>query len=261
MSITSTQKYIATPLGQLFSQAWQVKSCDKAPIILLHDSLGCVELWRDFPSQLAHMTQRTVIAYDRLGFGKSSLHPAQLDADFVVSEAIEDFKALLAAYEVNNFVVMGHSVGGGMAVACAAAYPQQCVALITEAAQAFNDEKIRQEIQAAANIFQNPQQLARLAKYHAEKAQWVLDAWVSTWLSPAFEHWHIDQQAALVQAPSLILHGELDEYGSLAQPERFKANLADLAQVHIIQGGHHILHKQQPDLVLKIIQDFLARVA
>ena len=110
MSITSTQKYIATPLGQLFSQAWQVKSCDKAPIILLHDSLGCIELWRDFPSQLAHITQRTVIAYDRLGFGKSSLHPAQLDADFVLSEAIEDFKALLAAYEVNNFVVMAYTV-------------------------------------------------------------------------------------------------------------------------------------------------------
>ena len=202
-----------------------------------------------------------MIAYDRLGFGKSNLHPAQLDADFVVSEATENFKALLVAYELDDFVVMGHSVGGGMAVACAAVYPQQCVALITEAAQAFNDDKIRREIQAAGQLFQDPQQLARLAKYHGEKAQWVLGAWVNTWLSPKFEHWHIDQQAALVQAPSLILHGELDEYGSLAQPERFKANLADLAQVHIIQGGHHILHKQQPHLVLKIIQDFLARVA
>lgn len=257
--ITTSENIINTPRGQLYSCMWQVES-EQAPIILLHDSLGCVALWRDFPEQLAQSTQRSVIAYDRLGFGQSSLHPQQLQANFVTQEAQDDFAQVLAAYAVQQFVVMGHSVGGGMAIACAATYPKQCVALITEAAQAFNDDQIRQEIQNAANLFQDPQQLARLAKYHGDKAKWVLDAWVNTWQSAAFRDWNLDECTHLVQAPSLILHGEHDEYGALAHPQRLAENLGDFVQLRIISGGKHILHKEQPELILTTIHDFLADV-
>ena len=254
------EKMISMPHGQIYAKQWQIEGSLKAPIILLHDSLGCVALWRDFPAQLAQVTQRSVIAYDRLGFGQSSIHPSQLKLDFVVDEATHAFQAVLQAFDIDQFVVLGHSVGGGMAVACAATYPKQCVALITEAAQAFNELKTKQGIQAAAESFQEPEQVARLAKYHADKAQWVLDAWINTWLSEGFATWHLEQEAAQIQAPSLILHGEYDEYGSNAHPQRFAAHIGALATVKILEGCHHVPHKEQPDYVLKTIQDFLANV-
>ncbi|MFS6991914.1 alpha/beta fold hydrolase, partial [Escherichia coli] len=88
------------------------------PIILLHDSLGSVELWRDFPERLAEITGRQIIAYDRLGFGQSSPHPDFLDIDFVKNEAIEGFSVIIEQFKIQDFMVMGHSVGGGMATHC-----------------------------------------------------------------------------------------------------------------------------------------------
>lgn len=261
MTPISHEQYIQTQHGQLYSKCWQVEGSLKAPIILIHDSLGCVALWRDFPAQLAQVTQRNVIAYDRLGFGQSSVHPKSLALDFVVTEATQDFSAVLKAFNIQAFVVLGHSVGGGMAVACAANYPKQCVALITEAAQAFNEAQTQAGIQAAQKNFQDPEQVARLAKYHADKANWVLDAWIKTWLSDGFRTWHLDEEAKKVQVPSLILHGEYDEYGSKAHPERFASQIGEQAIMKIVAGCHHVPHKEQPDYILKTIQDFLAHIA
>ena len=157
-------------------------------------------------------------------------------------------------------MVLGHSVGGGMAVACAAAYPRQCIALIAEAAQAFNEDKTKHAIQVAAESFQDPQQLARLAKYHADKAPWVLDAWVNTWLSAGFSAWHLDEQAQKVQAPSLILQGEFDEYVSLKHPQRLAAQIGTQASIKIIAASQHVPHQQYADEVLNSIQDFLAQL-
>jgi len=89
----------------------------RAPIILLHDSLGCVELWRDFPENLARATQRSVIAYDRLGFGKSTPQPGTLPPDFVLTEAHGAFAQVWTQLALDDFIVLGHSVGGGMGIA------------------------------------------------------------------------------------------------------------------------------------------------
>ena len=111
---------VETPQGRLFAKRWrdglaQQTGASKAvaPIVLLHDSLGCVELWRDFPAQLARATQRDVIAYDRLGFGRSDRHPGTLGTTFVRDEADHAFAALLEQLGVDAFVALGHSVGGG----------------------------------------------------------------------------------------------------------------------------------------------------
>ena len=110
-----------------------------APIVLMHDSLGCVELWRDFPEQLARETGRSVIAYDRLGFGRSDPNARRLRRPpaSVEAEAREGFRQLREALGIGPFVAFGHSVGGGMAICCAGVYESDCQALITESAQAF----------------------------------------------------------------------------------------------------------------------------
>lgn len=168
--------HIATPQGMLFAQSWTPKQTHGAALVLLHDSLGCVALWRDFPLQLAQATGRTVIAYDRLGFGASAAHPSTLPTSFVADEAHQGFAAVLAHFGLHTFVALGHSVGGGMAVCCAATYPRQCQALITIAAQAFVEDRTLAGIRQAQAEFTQPGAMDRLAKYHGAKADWVLHA-------------------------------------------------------------------------------------
>lgn len=257
----STEQIIATSQGNIFVKTWQPTSSDQPkqiPILLFHDSLGCVQLWRDFPEQLCMATQRTVIAYDRLGFGKSDALTTPLSMDFIAQEAqlFAELLQLLAIPQVINF---GHSVGGGMALSCAAQYPTLCSVVITEAAQSFVEEKTLASIRAAKQGFQQPEQLQRLAKYHGDKAQWVLDAWTETWLAPAFRSWNLDAELAVLQGNLLVIHGEHDEYATLEQPKRL-AQYAN-AELQIIAGCGHVPHKEQPQHIIDLVQQFVAAFA
>ncbi|KVW10388.1 alpha/beta hydrolase [Burkholderia cepacia] len=228
-----------------------------APIVLLHDSLGCVDLWRDLPAQLASVTQRDVIAYDRLGFGRSDRHPGKLGTTFVRDEADHAFAALLDQLDVDAFVALGHSVGGGMAVGCAAAYPARCRALVTIAAQAFVEDRTLAGIRDAGQQFDEPGQLDRLARYHGDKAEWVLRAWVDTWLSPAFRHWSLDADLPRVQCATLAIHGEDDEYGSDVHPKRIAARVAGPSSYLLLGRCGHMPHRERTDDVLAAIATFL----
>ena len=246
--------------AKIYAKSWQSVESDVAlaPIILIHESLGSVAQWRNFPERLAEQTNRQVIAYDRLGFGQSSALNDSLDLGFVIDEAQTSFSALIQALDIQQFVVAGHSVGGGMAIAIAEKYPAQCKAVITMSAQSQVEQLTLDGIREAKQLFADPKMLAKLAKYHGEKAQWVLDAWTETWLDPKFTRWNLDAYLARIQSPLLVLHGELDEYATLAQPQRF----IDLAQVEhkqfaILADCGHFPHQEQTDQVLMQIGKFL----
>jgi pimeloyl-ACP methyl ester carboxylesterase len=178
-------RWIAFPQGRIFARIWGQDGAapdpiDDTPIILLHDSLGCVELWRGFPALLSATTGRTVIAYDRLGFGKSDPRTDRLSLDFIADEARTYFLELCRQLGIDRFIAMGHSVGGGMAVNCAATFSDQCDALITESAQAFVEDKTLHGISEARELFKQDSQTERLRRYHGDNAEWVLHAWTET---------------------------------------------------------------------------------
>jgi pimeloyl-ACP methyl ester carboxylesterase len=155
--ISSSETRVQTPDGQLHVKRWQAQGeAAKAPLVLMHDSLGSVDLWREFPAQLAAATGREVIAYDRLGFGHSDPNPHRLQPSFVESEVEAGFTPLHRALGLGDFVMLGHSVGGGMAAMVAAAYGRQCQALITESAQSFVEDRTLQGISAARDNFAQP---------------------------------------------------------------------------------------------------------
>lgn len=259
-SIQTQELQIATELGRLYAQRWMPATQDadrRDPIVLFHDSLGCVELWRDFPERLAGTTGRRVIAYDRLGFGRSDPHPGTLDAGFVHDEADHAFRCLREALGIGPFVAFGHSVGGGMAVACAASYADDCRGLITESAQAFVEDRTIAGILAARQAFAEPAQRERLSKYHGEKAAWVLSAWIDTWLAPAFSDWNLDEALLEVRCPLLVLHGEQDEYGSSLHPQRIARLSQGPASTHILHDCGHVPHREAADTVLRIVDRWL----
>lgn len=222
--VSAETLWIDTPHGRLFTRRWFPAGVEcsrvKPPIILFHDSLGCVELWRDFPERLCQATEREVIAYDRLGFGQSDAYPGKLPMHFIRDEAERFFALIRAELQLDRFVALGHSVGGAMAASCASLYPQNCTALITVSAQAFVEDRTLHGIRVAKAQFEKAEHIKRLEKYHGKKAQWVLSAWTDSWLSEAFSGWTIEDTIDSIHCPLLALHGEQDEYGSVLHPMR-----------------------------------------
>ncbi|WP_312152564.1 alpha/beta hydrolase [Pseudomonas sp.] len=258
MQLQVRQHWIATAQGRLFAQDWTPQGEQGVPIILLHDSLGCVALWREFPERLARATGHRVIAYDRLGFGRSDGHPGQLRLGFVEAQAEQEFTALRSQLGIDAFIVFGHSVGGGMAISCAARFAEHCQGLITESAQAFVEARTLAGIREADRQFAEPGQIERLSKYHGDKARWVLRAWVDNWLSDAFAGWNLDAVLAQVRCPLLSLHGDLDEFGSDAHPRRFIAMAGGPSVMQMLPGCGHVPHREHEDVVLSAVRQFLA---
>ena len=261
--IVTTDHWIAFPSGRLFARQWQPEAADPtlAPIVLLHDSLGCVELWRDFPAQLAAATGRRVVAYDRLGFGRSDARAGRPSTAFIAEEAATTWPTVRAQLGIGPFVVVGHSVGGGMAVEIAARAGGDCTALVTMAAQAFVEDRTIAGLRVAQAQFADSAQVERLARYHGSKAAWALDAWLGRWLDPAFATWTLDAALPRVTCPALVIHGDQDEYGSAAHPRRIVDGVAGPARLEMLAGGGHIPYREQPEVVVRLIADFLATLA
>lgn len=261
--IVSNDVLVEHPHGRIFARTWG-SSCntrllqEKAPIVLFHDSLGCVELWRDFPAQLSAATGRKVIAYDRLGFGKSDARRNKLPLSFISDEAKTYFPVIREQLGIRRFIAFGHSVGGGMAVNCAAEYAADCEALITESAQAFLEERTVQGILAARQQFKDDKQVERLNKYHGERAKWVLDAWTETWLDPEFASWSLANILAEVRCPVLAIHGMFDEYGSARHPEMIVQLCGGPSRIELMADTCHVPHRERPEAVFRLVSEFIA---
>lgn len=252
-SDTPEDRFVATPWGRIFTRRWPGQAA-LVPILLIHESLGSVGIWRSFPETLAKATGRSVIAYDRLGFGASDARQDSIDRDFILQEARQIVPLLAAAHGMSRAILCGHSVGGGMAVTTAAEHPELAEAVVAISAQAFLEDKTAEGIREGRERFRDPAQVERLARYHGDKARWVIDAWTETWLAPDFADWSLDPQLARVTCPLLAVHGELDEYGSLAHPRRIAGARG---QLQVLEGIGHIPHREAEGDLTTVIADFL----
>ena len=254
--------WIDHPHGRIFARIWTPSTNKRqSPIVLFHDSVGCVELWRGFPALLSAGTQRRVIAYDRLGFGKSAARRDKLPLDFIADEAKSYFPIIREQLNIRKFVAFGHSVGGGMAVNCAAQFASDCEALITESAQVFPEDRTLESISNAREQFKDDKELERLRKYHGEKAKWVLDAWTESWLHPEFASWSLAAVLPQVTCPVLALHGIHDEYGSTRHPEMIGQLSRGPSRVEILPDTYHVPHRERPELIVSLVSEFLASLS
>ena len=196
--------------------------------------------------------------YDRLGFGKSDARQALPSNQFIEEEAITYFPQIKLDLEITNYILLGHSVGGAMAVNIAA-LDSQCDAVVTISAQAFVEEITLHGIQIAKKNFQNSQQMEKLAKWHGDKAEWVLKAWTDIWLCPSFSHWQLNN-IKQVYCPVLAIHGKNDEYGSEKFPEFIVNNSSGISRMDIIDNCGHMPHKSHTEHVVGEIKQFIKEV-
>ena len=156
--------------GPVFTRTWLPgKTVSDVPVVLLHDSLGSVDFWRDFPAVLSENLSRTVIAYDRLGFGRSGARHDPPSLNFIEEEAETYFPWFKSGLSLSKYILLGHSVGGGMSINIASR-DRDCQGVVTIASQAFVEELTIRGIEKTQKDFEQPGQIKRLEKWHGKKA-------------------------------------------------------------------------------------------
>ncbi|MCT2560980.1 alpha/beta fold hydrolase [Chryseobacterium herbae] len=234
------------------------KSLEGKPVIVfLHDSLGCTQLWRDFPVKLSEATDCNILMYDRLGYGKSGpmiTHERPVNYMELEADLLND---LLAELHIDNAVLFGHSDGGTIALITAAKYPEKVNSVICEAGHIFVEEVTLKGVYDAWDAYKTTNLAERLQKYHGDKVEMLFKAWTETWTREDYRSWTIEYLLKDIQCPLLFIQGEADEYGTLDQVEKTVSQVSGTAEKYIIPGAGHTPHKEVPDLVLKRTTDFI----
>ena len=226
-------------------------------LVFLHDSLGCITLWRDFPVKLAELSQCNLLVYDRQGYGQSpGFSYAQRTTAYMEWEA-DILIQLLEYYRVEQPLLFGHSDGASIALIAAGKYPNRIKAVISEAAHIFVEDITLFGINEAAQAYQTTNLKEKLAKYHGNKTEAMFRAWVDTWRAPFFRNWNIERFLPQIACPVLAIQGEADEYGSLAQVEGIKQGIKGVVEVEILPGLKHTPHKENPEAVLETSLRFI----
>jgi len=230
---------------------------DRPTIIFLHDSLGCIALWRDFPEKLGRTTNCNALIYDRQGYGQSDpFSGIQRKPDYMELEA-DVLNQLLTTLDISNVILFGHSDGGSISLIAAAKYPQRIKGIITEGAHIFVEEISLNGIHESIAAYKTTNLKERLEKYHGEKAEAVFWAWAGTWLKDEYQSWNIENFLPQVHCPVLVIQGENDEFGSIAQVNGIVNQVSGIASQLIIPSGGHNPHKEVPDLILRHSAEFV----
>ncbi|WP_027387768.1 alpha/beta fold hydrolase [Chryseobacterium gregarium] len=226
-------------------------------LVFLHDSLGCTQLWRDFPEQLSAAVQCNILVYDRLGYGKSyPMFTHERENNYMELEA-DVLNDLLGVLGIEEAILFGHSDGGTIALITAAKYPEKVKAVICEAGHIFVEDVTIKGIEEALTAYQTTNLLERLRKYHGDKVETLMKAWTGIWLSDRFRNWNIEYLLKDINAPLLFIQGEQDEYGTIDQVEKTVSQVRGNAETFIIPDVGHTPHKEMPEMVLSRVAGFV----
>ena len=231
---------------------------DRPTLVLLHDSLGSITVWRDFPDRLAAALGCGALVYDRRGYGASSpFGPEPRRPDYLEAEA-DVLGRVLEACGVGQAVLFGHSDGGSIALVAASRRPELVRAVVTEGAHVFVEERTLSGIREAREALRTTDLRERLWRHHGERTDGVTSAWMDVWLSPAFRDWNIERYLPGVRCPVLVLQGADDEYGTPEQVRAIAEGVSGVARAHLIPGVGHTPHRAAPDEVLRLTTAFLS---
>ena len=227
-------------------------------LVLLHEGLGSVAMWRDFPSRLAHATGCDALVYSRHGYGNSDPLRGDRAVRYMHDEALLALPELLDKLEIERPILVGHSDGGSIALIHAGSGVRPVAAIVTLAAHVLVEDLSVASIAAAKTAFETTGLRAKLARYHADvdSAFW---GWNRIWLHPDFRGWNIEEYLPRVACPVLAIQGEDDEYGTMEQMRRIGAQVRDVELLEL-EDCRHSPHRDQPEAVLEAITRFVDRI-
>ncbi|HET9339043.1 MAG TPA: alpha/beta hydrolase [Casimicrobiaceae bacterium] len=232
---------------------------DAPTIVMLHEGLGSVAMWKDFPHRVAHAANRDVLAYSRAGYGRSSPAALPYDVRYMHDEALVALPRLLDACAVERPILLGHSDGATIALIHAGASGRPVTGLALMAPHVFVEDVSIASIAQAKVAWRTTDLRARLARYH-DDVDAAFTGWNDIWLDPAFRAFDIAGEVRAVRCPVLAIQGEDDEYGTMAQIERI-ARLAPDVDLVRLADCRHSPHRDQPEAVLEALVRFVDRLA
>jgi pimeloyl-ACP methyl ester carboxylesterase len=228
----------------------------RAPIVLLHEGVGSVATWRDFPQRLATSTGRTVIANSRFGYGRSAPVPLPRPLRYMHDEALDVLPRFLDALGIGRPILFGHSDGASIALIHAGGSGRAVTAVIAMAPHVFVEDVSVASIAAAREAYEQGDLRERLARYH-EDVDTAFRGWNAAWLDPGFRHWNIEEYLPRVTCPVLAIQGDDDEYGTMEQVHRIVRAVRNTAVLSLANCAHSP-QRDQPEAVLEAVARFVA---
>jgi len=226
-------------------------------IVFLHEGLGSVSLWKDFPQAVADATGAEAVVYSRRGYGQSDPITAPRAVRYMHDEALVVLPELLDRLAIERPVLFGHSDGGSIALIHAGGSSRPVAGLIVLAPHVLVEDISVTSIAEAKVAYETTDLGERLAKRHAN-VESAFRGWNDIWLHPEFRAWNIEEYLPRVRVPVLAIQGEQDEYGTLDQIDRIARQVPDVETLKLADSRHSP-HRDQPDAVIAATVDFVTR--
>jgi pimeloyl-ACP methyl ester carboxylesterase len=234
---------------------------DAAPtLVMLHEGLGCVGMWGDFPDRLAAATGAGVFVYSRAGYGQSSPVKLPRPLSYMHDEALQTLPRLLAAIGFQRGLLIGHSDGASIAAIYAGSVQDHRVrGLVLIAPHFFTEDEGIASIAQAREAYAKSDLRAKLARWHADVDN-AFRGWNDAWLDPDFRKWDITDALAYIRVPILIVQGADDQYGTVRQIEVAQQECYCPVAVALLAGARHAPHREAPGAALDAVADFAIRL-
>jgi len=231
---------------------------DQPTIVMLHEGLGSLALWKDFPQRLAARTGCSVLVYSRYGHGSSDKLIEKRPVEFMHHEGEVVLPELLDELGIVRPILLGHSDGGSISLIFAGKYPERPRAMILEAPHVFVEDLSVASITQAKVNYQTTDLPQKLGRYH-QQVDATFWGWNDIWLDPEFRAWNIEEYLPAIRCPILCIQGEEDEYGTIAQVEATKA-CVPTTEILMLPNCKHSPHRDQPEATLDRMAEFVAGV-
>lgn len=243
--------------GRSLNYEWLDGPAGAPVLVFLHEGLGSIRQWRDFPARLAQAAGARGLVYDRYGYGQSDvLQEPRRDVRFMHDEGLSALPDLLGKLSIENPILVGHSDGASISLIHAGAgFPVRGV--VAMAPHVFIEPICISSIRAAAKTFETTDLPEKLGKYHRDVKK-TFYGWADVWRDPHFTSWDIrDEYLPSVRCPVLGIQGLQDEYGTMAQLDEIERRVAGPCTLLKLEQCGHSPFRDQPEAVLKAAADFV----
>ncbi len=245
-------------LGQHLEYRWIGPQPNAAPtIVFLHEGLGCLTMWRDFPDRVASATGCGALVYSRMGYGASDPVHEPRPVRFMHDEALDVLPAVIERFQLQEVVLFGHSDGASIAVIYTGARSGPIRGLFLEAPHVFVEPICIESITRIARAYETTRLRERLARYHGGNTDSMFKTWTDVWLRPEFRQWNIEEYLPAIESPVLVVQGENDKYGTLRQVDAVVTQVSGPVRSLVLAGCGHSPHSDQPDDVLEAASRFI----
>jgi pimeloyl-ACP methyl ester carboxylesterase len=231
----------------------------RAPcLVFLHEGLGSLGQWRDFPAQLVAATGHRALVYSRAGYGQSDPIIGKRSVDYMHEEALITLPTLLDQLAIERPILVGHSDGASIALIHAGGADRRVSGVVVLAPHVLVEDLSITSIEAARVAYETTDLRDRLARHHANPDS-AFRGWNDVWLDPAFRAWNIEEYLPSIQVPILAIQGEDDEYGTMDQLDRIARGAPEVEQLRLA-ACRHAPQKDEPDAVIAAIAAFVSRL-